>query len=55
MCIAIQQNVNIKREHCYEELHVHILHSLFVPTVVRTTDIKTELLCVAGTEIRSTC
>ena len=55
MCITIQQNVNIKTKHCYEELPVDILHSLLVPTVVRTTDIKTELIYGAGTEIRSTC
>jgi hypothetical protein len=35
-----------------EELFVDQLHSLFVPTVVRTTDIKTELVCGASTDIR---
>jgi hypothetical protein len=55
MCITIQQNVNIKTKHCYEELHVDILYSLLVLMVIRTTDIKTEILYGAGTEIRSTC
>ena len=34
------------------QLFVDQLHSLLVPTVVRTTDIKTELVCGANTEIR---
>ena len=55
MCITIQQNVNIKTKHCYEELPVDILYSLLLLMVVRTTDIKTEILYGAGTEILSTC
>lgn len=38
-----------------EELCVDQPHSLLVPSVVRTTDIKTELVCGEGTEIRSIC